>query len=76
MTEKRFELRLCSNGLYYLWSNNELSDIYFDKFNKESANEVVNLLNAQHEEIIRLKRVNQELNDELQECMSMLSLKM
>ena len=56
MTEKRFELRLCNNGTYYLWNNNELTDIAFDKFNKESANELVDLLNELHEENQVLQR--------------------
>ena len=53
MTEKRFELKLCNNGIYYLYENNDLKIPYvdFDKFNKESAEQVVELLNAQHEEI-------------------------
>ena len=34
---KRFELRLCSNGTYYVYENGTLTDIDFDKFNKESA---------------------------------------
>jgi hypothetical protein len=56
MTEKRFELRLCNNRTYYLWNNNELTDIAFDKFNKESANELVDLLNELHEENQALKQ--------------------
>lgn len=56
MTEKRFELRLCNNGTYYLWNNSELTDIAFDKFNKESANGLVDLLNELHEENQRLKK--------------------
>ena len=57
MTEKNcdkankvFELRLCPNGTYYLYKNNELMDIDFDKFNKESAQECVDLLNSLNDE--------------------------
>ena len=55
MTKKQFELRLCSNGAYYLWNNNELTDIDFDKFNKESAMNIVDLLNDLSEENEQLK---------------------
>ena len=47
----RFELKLCNNGNYYLWFGNELVEdekgnyINFDKFNKESAESLVSLLN-------------------------------
>ena len=61
MTEKRFELRLCSNGAYYLWNNNELTDIDFDKFNKESAMAIVDLLNELHEENQQLKKREHEI---------------
>lgn len=60
MTEK-YELRLCSNGEYYLWENNELliPHISFDTFNKESAKELVSILNKQNKEIKDLKcRIN------------------
>ena len=47
----RFELKLCNNGSYYVWFGNELVEdekgnyINFDKFNKESAESLVSLLN-------------------------------
>lgn len=66
MTEKRFELRLCSNGAYYLWNNNELTDIDFDKFNKESANEIVDLLNQLDEDNQQYKILVESLKDENQ----------
>ena len=61
MTEKQFELKLCPNGTYYLYKNNELTDIDFDKFNKESAKECVDLLNQQEEQIQALKKENERL---------------
>ena len=70
MTEKRFELRLCSNGVYYLWNNNELTDIDFDKFNKESANEIINLLNQLNDENEKLK---DEVYDELDNALTVLT---
>ena len=51
MTEKRFKLKLCSNGHYYVWFGNDLitdekgNYISFDAFNKESAEMLVNQLN-------------------------------
>ena len=59
LTEK-YELRLCSNGTYYLYENRLLNqDISFDKFNKESAKELVSILNKQNIEIEDLKcRIN------------------
>lgn len=47
----RFELKLCNNGRYYVCFGNELVEddkenhISFDKFNKESAESLVSLLN-------------------------------
>ena len=59
MTEK-YELRLCSNGTYYLYENRLVNpDISFDKFNKDSAKELVSILNKQNKEIEDLKcRIN------------------
>jgi len=59
MTEK-YELRLCSNGVYYLYENRLVdTDISFDKFNRESAEELVSILNKQNKEIEDLKcRIN------------------
>lgn len=59
MTEK-YELRLCSNGVYYLYEDRLVnSDISFDKFNRESAKELVSILNKQNKEIEYLKcRIN------------------
>ncbi len=74
---KRFELRLCSNGTYYVYENGALTDIDFDKFNKESAYALIDKVNALYEENeelkIFLKAVNEELslanrdNDTLEE---------
>lgn len=56
MTEK-YELRLCSNGTYYLYENRLVNtDISFDKFNKDSAKELVSILNKQDNEIKQLKK--------------------
>lgn len=59
MTEK-YELRLCPNGVYYLYEDHWVnSDISFDKFNRESAKELVSILNKQNKEIEDLKcRIN------------------
>ena len=58
MSEKQFELRLCSNGSYYLWDNGDLTDISFDKFNKEAAEEMCNRLNELHKLNEQLKKKN------------------
>lgn len=53
---KKYELRLNSNGTYYLYENRLLKpDISFDKFNKDSAKELVSLLNKQNKENVALK---------------------
>lgn len=59
MTEK-YELRLCSNGTYYFYEDSLLNpDISFDKFNRESAKELVSILNKRNKEIKDLKcRIN------------------
>lgn len=67
MTEnKRFELRLCGNGIYYVYENGILTDIDFDKFNRESAYALIDEVNALYEEKekfkILLKAVNEELD--------------
>ena len=55
MTEK-YELRLNSNGIYYFYENRLLNtDISFDKSNKDSAKELVSLLNKQNKENVVLK---------------------
>ena len=56
MTEKRFELKLCSNGTYYVYENGTLTDIDFDKFNKESADGLIDELNALYDENEQLKQ--------------------
>ena len=62
MTEnKRFELRLCSNGTYYVYENGALTDVDFDKFNKESAYALIDKVNALYEEKEKLKQYNTEL---------------
>ena len=58
MSEKRFELKLCSDGAYYLYENNELIVPYidFDKFNKESAERIIDLLNPlfyEHKQLLQ-----------------------
>lgn len=74
MTEnKRFELRLCSNGTYYVYENGVLTDVDFDKFNKESAYALIDKVNALYEEKEQLKSTiaqlieqNRKNNDLLQ----------
>ena len=58
---KRFELRLCSNGTYYVYENGTLTDIDFDKFNKESAYALLDEVNALYEENEQLKQQNEFL---------------
>ena len=53
---KRFELRLCSNGTYYVYENGTLTDIDFDKFNKESADTLLDEVNVLYEENEQLKK--------------------
>ena len=69
---KRFELRLCSNGTYYVYKNGTLTDIDFDKFNKESAYALIDEVNALYEEKedskIFLKAVNEELDLANRDC--------
>lgn len=62
---KRFELRLCSNGTYYVYENGTLTDIDFDKFNKESADALIDKVNALYEEKEQLKIFLEALNEEL-----------
>ena len=62
MTEnKRFELRLCSNGTYYVYENGALTDVDFDKFNKESAYVLIDKVNALYNEKEKLKKENVHL---------------
>lgn len=65
MTEKRFELRLCSNGIYYVYENGTLTDIDFDKFNKESAYALLDEVNALYDENGQLRKENDMLSCEL-----------
>ena len=58
---KRFELRLCSNGIYYVYENGTLTDIDFDKFNKESAYALIDEVNALYEKNEQLKQQNEFL---------------
>ena len=62
MREKRFELRLCPNGTYYVWENGELviDHISFDKWHKEDANDLIDLLNELAEENDKLKKLIKE----------------
>ena len=62
---KRFELRLCSNGTYYVYENGTLTDIDFDKFNKESADALIDEVNALYNEKEKLKIFLEALNEEL-----------
>ena len=62
---KRFELRLCSNGTYYVYENGALTDVDFDKFNKESAYALIDKVNALYEEKEKLKIFLEALNEEL-----------
>ena len=62
---KRFELRLCSNGTYYVYENGALTDIDFDKFNKESAYALIDKVNALYEEKEKLKISLKAVNEEL-----------
>lgn len=62
---KRFELRLCSNGTYYVYENGALTDVDFDKFNKESAYALIDKVNALYEEKEQLKVFLKALNEEL-----------
>ena len=69
MTEEKFKLYLCSNGSYYLYEDGSLvitekgNYIDFDnvnQFDKESLEDIVALLNEQHETITTL---NNQLNN-------------
>lgn len=62
---KRFELRLCSNGTYYVYENGTLTDIDFDKFNKESAYALIDEVNTLYEEKEKLKIFLKAVNEEL-----------
>lgn len=62
---KRFELRLCSNGTYYVYENGTLTDIDFDKFNKESADALIDEVNALYEYKEQLRKENDMLSCEL-----------
>lgn len=65
---KRFELRLCSNGTYYVYENGTLTDIDFDTFNKESAYALIDEVNALYEDNEQLKHRIKELRKELSNC--------
>lgn len=62
---KRFELRLCSNGSYYVYENGTLTDIDFDKFNKENAYVLIDKVNALYDENGQLRKENDMLSCEL-----------
>ena len=62
---KRFELRLCSNGTYYVYENGTLTDIDFDKFNKESAYALIDKVNDLYEDKEQLRKENDMLSCEL-----------
>ena len=58
---KRFELRLYSKGTYYVYENGTLTDVDFDKFNKESADALIDKVNALYNENEELKKENEFL---------------
>ena len=60
---KRFELRLCSNGTYYVYENGTLTGVDFDKFNKESADALIDKVNALYEENEELKQQLKSIED-------------
>ena len=60
---KRFELRLCSNGTYYVYENGALTGVDFDKFNKESAYALIDKVNALYEENEELKQQLKSIED-------------
>ena len=62
---KRFELRLCNNGIYYVYENGTLTDIDFDKFNKENAYALIDKVNALYDENRQLRKENDMLSCEL-----------
>ena len=62
---KRFELKLCSNGAYYVYENGTLTDVDFDKFNKESAYALIDKVNALYNDKEKLKKENYELHKRL-----------
>ena len=62
---KGFELRLCSNGTYYVYENGVLTDVDFDKFNKESADALIDKVNALYEEKEQLRKENDMFSCEL-----------
>lgn len=59
---KKIELRICSNGYYYVYFENEIINIpnyiEFDKFNYIDAKELVDLAN---QEIDKLQKENDAL---------------
>lgn len=72
---KRFELRLCSNGTYYVYENGTLTDIDFDKFNKESAYGLIDEINALYEEKEQLKQRNDRQAKQLDRLYSLIEEK-
>ena len=62
---KRFELRLCSNGTYYVYENGALTGVDFDKFNKESADALIDKVNDLYNENEKLKIFLRAVNEEL-----------
>lgn len=71
MTEKKqYELRLCNNGLYYLWKDGDLfigddGYITFVPFDKNIGQWFVDELNKLFNENEQLKKKNELLSDEL-----------
>lgn len=75
MSKTKWELKLCNNGLYYVWQNNELyiqkdngEYILFDECDKEHANDLINILNEYEERIRELKWSNKILRANRKGC--------
>lgn len=54
-------MTLCSNGTYYVYENGTLTDIDFDKFNKESAEALIDEVNVLYEENEQLKQFKEKV---------------
>jgi hypothetical protein len=64
MSKDIWELKMCSNGLYYVWKDNDLylknngEYIIFDDSNRENATDLINILNNQEKRINELENAN------------------
>lgn len=63
---EQFKLKLCTNGFYYLHGDYGLVVPYicFDRFNKESAEELIDLVNRLYDECESLEKQRNELSEE------------